>query len=102
MRMTSFCLLAPWFNVTDTYFLYYERLASPANTYWLFIIFYFSATIKYPYRIYSMDPDLSMLNALMSIGLNEQKAKETAKNEKLCKDLLEIIILVIFLSVKLS
>lgn len=40
-----------------------------------------------------MDQDLSVLNTLISIGISEQKAKETAKNEKLCNDLLQIIIL---------
>lgn len=44
-----------------------------------------------------MDQELSVLNELISIGISEQKAKETAKNEKLCKDLLQIITLVTFL-----
>ncbi len=44
-----------------------------------------------------MDQDLSVLDTLGSIGLSEQKAKETAKNEKLCKDLLHYISLVNFI-----
>lgn len=44
-----------------------------------------------------MDQDLSVLNDLIGIGLSEQKAKETAKNEKLCKDLIHIILLVTIL-----
>lgn len=44
-----------------------------------------------------MDQELSVLNELISIGISEQKAKETAKNEKLCKDLLQIIALVTIL-----
>lgn len=49
-----------------------------------------------------MDQELSVLNELISIGISEQKAKETAKNEKLCKDLLQIITLVtvLFLTFK--
>ncbi|XP_035223121.1 glutamine--tRNA ligase-like [Stegodyphus dumicola] len=38
-----------------------------------------------------MSQDLTVLNNLMSIGLSEQKAKETAKNEKLCKELIHVI-----------
>ncbi|XP_055939600.1 probable glutamine--tRNA ligase [Argiope bruennichi] len=38
-----------------------------------------------------MDENMNILNKLISIGLSEQKAKETAKNEKLCNQLIEII-----------
>lgn len=34
---------------------------------------------------------MNVLNKLISIGLSEQKAKETAKNEKLCNQLIHII-----------
>lgn len=40
-----------------------------------------------------MDQDLCVLTNLIGIGLSEQKAKETAKNEKLCKELLNFITL---------
>ncbi|GFW58020.1 probable glutamine--tRNA ligase [Trichonephila clavipes] len=38
-----------------------------------------------------MDQSMNVLNKLISIGLSEQKAKETAKNDKLCNQLINII-----------
>ncbi|XP_054718771.1 probable glutamine--tRNA ligase [Uloborus diversus] len=38
-----------------------------------------------------MDGDLKVLSKLNIIGLSEQKAKETVKNEKLCSDLIQTI-----------